>query len=156
MSDNDVVYLWSCVSCCLVANIIGVIAQVESFMMSTRLGLQIRNSIISLVFQKIMTIHPTIRQANTGRISNIIVSDAQEFQDCFVKLMPSLFAPLDAMISIFLLYLETGLSIFVIIGYVIVTFALVIVVVVICCPPTSNNNNNNNNNNLRRGETKAR
>ena len=128
-SEPDLRSLWVMVCSMFLIMVMGSICFTQGSVMFFRIGTELRNGIMVLVYRKIRMLNPLIRQSAVGTISNILVTDIQEIQNFFHTGTPGLFSPIQLGISIALIYRELGVTSLVVVGYTLVAFAVVGIII---------------------------
>ncbi|PVD26852.1 hypothetical protein C0Q70_12000 [Pomacea canaliculata] len=86
----------------------------HSMFRSSRIGIQIKSTFVSAVYNKALTMNNAARNAATvGEIVNLMSVDAQRIQDLFNIFFFAMTTPIQIIVSIVLLYLTIGPSIIV-------------------------------------------
>ena len=94
-------------------------------LMLNRMGIRIRNSLVSVIFRKSLRLSPLARQANSGTINNIFANDTKQMADS-VTAFPILFAPMQVGFGLYLIYQQVGTAAFAGFGYIVAVMPFLI------------------------------
>ena len=93
--------------------------------MLTRMGIRIRNSLVSAIFRKTLRLSPVAKQSNSGTINNIFANDTKQMAD-MVICFPILFAPIQVGVGLYLIYRQVGIAVFAGLGWIVAVLPLLI------------------------------
>ena len=103
----------------------GAICKEQADLLLDRMGIQVRNALVGVVFKKSLRLSPVARQANSGTINNIFANDTKQLADA-VTGFPLIFAPIQVGVGLYFIYLQVGPATFAGLGYVLAVMPLLI------------------------------
>lgn len=99
------------------------ITAAQSNIIMAHIGLQFRNALITMIYRKALRLSPSARQtSSTGQIVNMFSNDTAQLQRFLFFMNNVALAPFQIAVSIALIYLEVGVSVFV--GFALLLFLM--------------------------------
>lgn len=114
----DNVTLWILSSLLFICPITGSICSAQAGIIFTRIGVQTRNALVSIIFRKALVLSPAAKMASSGTITNIFSTDTEQFERTLQALGPSLFSPIQIIVALSLIHAEVGNTMFVAFGII--------------------------------------
>lgn len=119
-------YLWTYVSLMFVFPIISSLSMNQSNIIIAHISVQFRNALVMKIYRKALSLSPASRQKHsTGQIINMFANDTKQIQG-FLFFYNNLYcAPAQIILTLYLIYLQVGVSTFAGLGYMLITSPLI-------------------------------
>ncbi|XP_027184362.1 ABC transporter C family member 2-like [Coffea eugenioides] len=112
MQDGDPAWIGYIYAFSIFAGVVfGVLCEAQYFQNVMRVGYRLRSTLIAAVFRKSLRLtHESRRKFATGKITNLMTTDAEALQQICQSLHTLWSAPFRIVVALFLLYLELGVA----------------------------------------------
>lgn len=117
----SVLQLWLYASGMFVLPIVASLFNSRSNIIVIQIAVRFRNTLINAIFRKALMLSPDSRQQqSTGKIINMFANDTNQVTSFLYLLNNLLLAPIQIAITVYLIYLQVGVSTFVGLGYMLI------------------------------------
>ena len=117
--------IWILTALMFIVPAISSLLNVQSNTILAHFGIDFRNALTSAIFRKSMVLSPTSRQAfSTGMIINMFSADTRQIQAFLFFMNNVLLAPFQIAVSIWLIYRQVQVAVFVGLGFMLVMLPL--------------------------------
>ena len=117
--------LWVYAAAMFICPMVSSLIAAKSNIIVVHTAVQFRNALVNMIFRKALRLSPESRQRqSTGKIINMFANDTKQIQNLLYIFNNLLVSPLQIAVTIYLIYLQVGVSTFIGLGYMVLVTPL--------------------------------